>query len=732
MSHRTNRFDEQPDNRKSIHVLLMPPYDHPERPDVRGSLKVAFDAGGTFTDVILLQPSGDVVAEKVLSLWPTLGTTVSSLVARVAGAFPASGTDFVHATTLAANAILEGNLAPTGLITTRGFRDDLEMRAQRRPNIFDVGWERLPPLIPRRLRVEEAERIRSDGRIETPLDASAARQTVQFLLDAGVHAIAVSLINSYVNPTHERLLKEIISAMAPGVKIAISSDVHREIGEYERASTTVINACLMPMIEDYLTRLVSQLGTSFTRLAIMQSNGGITTASNALKRPAYIIESGPAAGVLAAARLAVASQFENVLSFDMGGTTAKACFIESGEPLEKPRGEIGGGVTSAARLFGGGGHALRVPSFDIVEVGAGGGSIAWVDSGGLLRIGPQSAGANPGPACYGRGGTEPTVTDANVVLGYINPEAIAGSAVRLSLSAAREALQSKIADRLGLDLDSAAFGIFQVANTMMLRALRAVSTERGRDPRTSVLIAFGGAGPLHAASLAESLQIQRVCVPRHAGVFSAVGLLLADYRHDEVRSLARNLNDVEPSLLADYWSDMETSAIGAMQEQGIPRSSMTLQYLVDMKYGFQLDSIAVASTRVQTKDFRSDLAAQFRRVHETTFGYVSDDPIEIVNLRLRIVGTSQKPSLAELTFGAEATSSSLRDSSKRSPRRRPAYFGDRGTLNVPVISRAQLGEGGAGPIIVEEPDTTILIPPGWVASLDGLANVEMYRTGVPA
>ncbi len=416
--------------------------------------------------------------------------------------------NFVHATTMASNAVIERKTATTGLITTRGFRDVLEMMNQKAPSLEDINWERLPPLVPRRLRFEVAERILADGSVEQRLDRVQARDVIGALLEARVEAIAICLINSYLNPVHEQELGRMVREAAPRLTVCLSSQVHPECREYERTSTTVINASLVPVVNRYLNQLEKHLAPFSKRLLIMQSNGGTMTSEIARQRPMYMVESGPAAGVLAAARMAGELGLGSVLSFDMGGTTAKACLIQNGQPLEKAGGEVGGGV--AAVVVRGTGHALRAPTLDIVEVGAGGGSIAWIDDAGALRAGPISSGAEPGPACYARGGTAPTVTDANVVLGYMNPETIADGTLRIDRQLAVDAIQKHIAAPLGLSLMAAAHGIVEVANASMMRALRAVSTERGHDIREMTLVAFGGAGPIHAATLCESVGIRRV------------------------------------------------------------------------------------------------------------------------------------------------------------------------------------------------------------------------------
>src|SRR5215475_11894482 len=556
-------------------------------------MRVGFDIGGTFTDVIVLLNDGRIETAKVLSLLDRVGEDIVACI-RQSGASERVD-NFVHGTTIAANAVIEGTTAPTGYLTTRGFRDDLEMRGERRPNLQDPFWVRSRPLVPRRLRLEVGERILGDGTIERPLDVEETRQIIRTLAAQNVEAIAVCLINAYLNPEHEREVERLIRAeLGSKVVVCISSDIYPQIREYERASTTVINASLIPVVDRYLNQLERDLSAYSNRLLVMQSNGGIMSSEVARQRPAYMIESGPAAGVLAAARLAKEAGLDKVLSFDMGGTTAKACLIENGLPSEKAAGEIGGGVNVTTYQFYKGGHALRVPSLDIVEVGAGGGSIAWIDDGGALRVGPLSAGAEPGPVCYGRGGRKPTVTDANVVNGYMNPQAIAGATMRIDRAAAWEAIKSQIADPLGLDTYEAAYGITQVANSAMMRALRAVSTERGRDPRDFTLVSFGGAGPIHAAALAEDMEISRVLVPVFPGLFSALGLLLADYRHDYIRSIVTPLASVKPDSILAQYVEMEHVAREAMHREGVPDERIRFEHYVDLKYGYQLQDLSIS------------------------------------------------------------------------------------------------------------------------------------------
>lgn len=697
-------------------------------------MRVGFDIGGTFTDVIIRADDGRIHTCKVLSILERVGEDVAGAVRPVARRDKIE--NFVHGTTVASNAVIEGTTARTALITTRGFRDELEMRGQRRPNIYDVNWERLPALIPRSLRLEVNERILGDGSVEQPLDLEQARDTIEKLLAQQVEAIAVCLINSYLNPVHERQLARLLEEMAPRTVVCLSSDIHPEIKEYDRASTTAINASLIPVVNRYLNRLEQTLSPLSNRILVMQSNGGIMSAQAARRRPAYIIESGPAAGVLAAARLAAECGFGQVLSLDMGGTTVKACLIEHGKPLEKPGGEIGAGV-NATRLFGGGGHVVRVPSIDIVEAGAGGGSVAWLDDSGALRVGPRSAGAEPGPVCYGHGGTEPTVTDANVVLGYMNPNAIAGSTLEIHRDAAAAAIERQLAAPLGLNLLEVAYGIMQVANSAMTRVLRAVTTERGRDPRGFTLLAFGGAGPIHAAALAEDIGISRLIVPLYPGLFSALGLLLADYRHDYIAAIAAPLTSVRADEIMARYEQLKDRARLEMIAEGVDQAAIRFEQQVDLKYGYQMYEMTLPfPDEADSSNLAVTLARLFTDAHNQAYGYYRDDPIELMNIRLRALASAASFTFAELAGRYSAGSSEAPAPSPGSSgageagpsRERQAFFGPaRGLLTTPLRSRFALTNPEPGPMIIEEPDTTVVVPPGWTVQRDRFGNLVLTR-----
>ncbi|PFG57337.1 N-methylhydantoinase A [Amycolatopsis sulphurea] len=595
----------------------------------RPELTVAFDIGGTFTDVIFVAPDGRVFTRKLLSHLGTIGSRISELAAEIDGEARRS---FRHATTTCSNALLENKVASTGMLTTKGFRDVLEMRSQRRPSIHDVGWERPAPLIPRRLVHELAERVLADGTVESPVDDDEIRGLLKGPL-AEVEAIAVCLINSPANPEHERRVAALIERERPDLRFSVSGIEFPEVGEYERMSTTAVNASLMPVVDRYLTRLEGQIGASGSGLRIMQSQGGLMDSQVARTQPVQMIESGPAAGVLAAARIAANSDLGRVLAFDMGGTTAKASAILDARPMERPQVEVGAGASLGSRFFGGAGHVVRTPSVDLVEVGAGGGSIAWIDSAGALRVGPEGAGAEPGPACYGNGGTQPTVTDANVVLGYLSASAIADGSVPMNRELAERAIES-VATPLGLSVTEAAHGIVQIANTTMIRALRAVSVEKGQDPRGFTMVAYGGAGPVHAVQLAEELGVRTVYIPPFPGIFSAVGLLLAEYRHDAVMSLAAPVDTLEPETFAERFVKLQKRLSEILEAEGVDPADAEFDRHVDLKYRDSEERLAVACPPPDDR-LGTMLTETFSDAYLAKFHYVPDAPLDVVGLRMR-------------------------------------------------------------------------------------------------
>ena len=496
------------------------------------SYRLGVDIGGTFTDVVLVGPGGEIMTRKVSSTEDDYArgilTGIQDLLALVDHQ-DVNVSEIMHGTTVASNTILQMAGARTGLITTSGFRDVLELRTLRMPRLYDLKWEKPSPLVERYLRVEVNERIDRDGNVEKSLEIADIQQAVEHLLAEGVEAIAVCLINSFTNPVHEHQILDVIQDMAPNLPCCISYNVLPEIKEYERTSTTVINAYLLPVIASYLDSLVARLGAEGIQapLLLMQSNGGLTTVEQTRSLPCHIIESGPAAGVVGAHALSEKLGLGDIVSFDMGGTTAKASLIENGKYARAVEYSVGGGIMAGSRLLTGSGYRLKVPAIDLAEVGAGGGSIVWLDPAGSLQVGPKSAGATPGPVCYGKGGTDPTVTDACAILGYLNPNHLVGGDLPLNTELSTSVFADKIGGPTGLGLEEAAYGAYEIASANMIRAIKSVSSERGRDPRDYVLFAFGGNGPLFAGAMATILGMRRILVPPAPGVFSALGLLLS-------------------------------------------------------------------------------------------------------------------------------------------------------------------------------------------------------------
>jgi N-methylhydantoinase A len=689
-------------------------------------LRVAFDVGGTFTDVVIATESGEILTYKILALPDTIGADVGRC---VEDALRRSGAEriarMVHATTVASNTVLEGKGAVTGLICTRGFRDLIEIRGLQRPAIYDIFWDRIPPLVPRRRRLEVTERMMADGAVRIPLDETELREAAHALRAQGTEAVAICFLHSYVNPEHEQRALAAIREIMPGVSACSSADVLPEIREYPRASTTVLNAYLMSAVHGYLGKVERELHHYGREILIMQSNGGIMTADHARRFPVRMIESGPAAGVLAAASLAREAGLPNVVAFDMGGTTVKACLIENGEAAQTNEGEVGGGINTSGHLMKGAGYALRVPAYDIVEIGAGGGSIARIEEGLLMRVGPQSAGAVPGPACYGRGGTVPTVTDANVVLGYMNPQRIAGGTVPIDAAAARNAIHNHLGRQLAMDPPAAAFGVHRVVNATMARAIRSVTSERGRDPREYTIVAFGGAGPIHAAEVAADIGISRVYVPLYPGLFSSLGLLFADLRYDAVKSVMTRLDQLQGQELRNACQSVAEDLRARLQHEAGASEikferSVELRYLrQDSELNFRLPD------EVSNAELCGWLERAFHPEHERNFGYRREgDPVMVVSVRVRAIAPARSVGVRELAASFERTATS---GARPARQARQAHFGPRaGNLLAAVVTRQDLLDGATtGPAIIEEFDTTIVIPPGWRAELDRFANVVL-------
>jgi len=667
--------------------------------------RVGVDVGGTFTDVLLHTADGRVQVRKLLSTPPSYDRAVVEAVAGLAGgAGAASVEEVVHGTTVATNAVLQRLGAETALVTTKGFRDVLELRRLRIPHMYDLFWRKPPPLVERRLRFELAERVAADGTVLVPLDDAEVRALAGRLRGLRIDSVAVCFLHAYLYPEHEQRVGVILAEELPDVIVSLSSEILREQREYERSATTVVNAYVRPLMANYIDRIrtgLDGIGLADAPLQIMQSSGGVMTSDDAKLRPVFALESGPAAGVVAALGMAQRLGLENLIAFDMGGTTAKASLIEQGAIARGREYEVGGSISAGSRLIRGAGELLRIPTIDIAEVGAGGGSIAWLDPAGGLQVGPRSAGADPGPACYGRGGSEPTVTDANVVLGTIPAGPVADGQITISRELAEEAVQ-RVAGPLGLTLVEAADGIHRIANARMTRALRAVSSEKGRDPREFAIIAYGGSGPVHACRLAEDLGVTTVVVPPVAGLFSAVGLLFARPEFHEVRPCHLDVDAVDPAVITALLEEMEAPLSRAFAGRGQPTWVRT----ADLRYGGQSWEIEVElPPGAVDRKLLAELRARFEDEHQVLYGVRGQpgSPVAVRAVRLAALGGSA----ATLSFDLDGALVPDRDATRR--------MVTGGIVSeVPVQARLSIGEEPeVGPMLVDEYDTTVVVPAGW-------------------
>ena len=672
--------------------------------------RLGVDIGGTFTDIVLATGEGRLAVHKILSTPEDYAEGVIAGARSVLGELGVRAEDVsqvVHATTVATNAILERAGARCALVTTAGFRDVLEIGRLRVPELFNLFYDKRPVLIPRDRIVEVEERINHRSEIVTALDEREAERVVAAVMALDVEAVAVCLINSYANPAHEHALAAALRARAPGLDVSVSADVLPRAGEYERTSTTAINAYVQPTVRRYVDSLSALLQRDRIAgpLLIMQSGGGLMGAERAAREPVTMIESGPAAGVLAARHFMAGMGVENAVTFDMGGTTAKASIIERGEFLKTTEYEVGGHMSATTRLTGGGGYPITFPAIDVAEVGAGGGSIVWLDTGGSLRVGPQSAGAAPGPVCYGAGGERPTVTDANLVLGYLNPESIAGGAIKVHPGPARTALETGIAHPLGLDLAEAAYGVHLIVNSEMTGAIRAVSTQRGRDVRDFALVAFGGCGPAHAVLLARDMGIGTVVVPPNPGLFSAFGLLATDLELQRARTLyAESGTLAEGTRLAGILATLEAE-IEAEFSRETSSDTLVWEVWADMRYeGQSYDLPVSAPAGLEPAALVETLVERFEAEHERTYGQrARNERVVVVAIRLigRVAGAGN--GIATGVRGGTAVPESTRD----------AWFGPGlGWMPTPVVGRGSIpGTGREGPLLVEEYDSVIVVPP---------------------
>jgi len=691
----------------------------------KDQIRVGADIGGTFTDLVMLRSDGNYSVQKV----PSTVEDFSRGIVEGLDAFLSDNklnsdliSEIIHGTTVATNAILENQGARTALVTTRGFRDVLEFRRLRFPDLFSLDYTPPKPLVQRRHRFEVIERIMPDGSVRQPLDDVSVESVLDKLEQLQPEAIAICLLHSYANPIHERKVVEAVKNRFPNLYVSGSIDVLPEIREYERTSTTVINSYIGPIVDSYLESMQKRLdhANMAVPISIMQSNGGVMSYAAARRSPARIIESGPAAGVVEAIRLADRIGLKDVITFDMGGTTAKASLIEQGKPSLTTEYEVGAGIQLSNRLVKGRGHALKLPVIDIAEVGAGGGSIVRVDPGGSLRVGPQSAGAKPGPACYSQGGTEATVTDANVVLGYINPTSIAGGTVSVNSEAAKIALNRSAAEHLELETNDAAYGVYAVANTTMIRAIKSVTTYRGRDPREFTLMAFGGSGPLHAAEMARSLGIRQIIVPASPGVFSALGLLEALPEYGFSRTMITDPINEGGDKIINAFNELESSSIERLRSEDLGQDVIgSWSRTADLRYRGQAYELTVNANARPDDDLANFIVERFHIEHERTYGRrASDEPVDLVTIRSTYRIDSDR-----------IVPKSVNESEDKKPPRN-AYFGKQhGWILTPVIDRGRLTTSvTSGPLIIEEYDSTTLVPPDTSVHIDETGNIIMINT----
>ncbi len=684
--------------------------------------RLGVDVGGTFTDGVLIdEQSGAISIDKVLTTPDDPSRAFVQVASRLADKLKLDHRQvryIMHAMTTATNAVIERRGARAGLLVTAGFRDVLEIQRQVRHELYNLQTDKPRPLIPRRHCLEIVERLDYQGHVLVHLDPDSVVQAVERLKYAGVDSIAVCFVHSYRNPAHERQAGEIIRRVHPRATVSLSSGIAPEIREYWRASTTVVNAYIAPVVARYLGNVEQQLEQAAfpPDVHVMQSNGGVTTAAVAKQRPIALIESGPAAGVRVAAFLAERMGFHDAISFDMGGTTAKMGLVREGQPRVLQEFEVGAGSFSGTGLVKGSGYPILTAVVDLVEVGAGGGSLGWIDGGGLLRVGPRSAGAEPGPACYGRGGEGPTITDANLVLGRLNPEYFLGGQLRLDVDAARLALQSRCAEPLAMETVPAAMGIVDIANATMGQAMRLVTVQRGYDPRGFCMVAFGGAGPAHANALAAALAIPVVLVPPGPGVASALGMLVSDLRHDYRATHLQPLASARAADLAAIFGDFAETAYATLAGEGVPAERVQLERYLDVRYIGQSWKLSVP---LGPDDLTDDAAlmrvkSAFDQLHETTYSYnAPDDPAEIVSVGMLATALMPRIELRTIPTGERSPCAARTDT-------RPVYFGEVGEF-VPseVYDRSALRVGNVvnGPAIVEEIDSTTVVHPGYEAEV---------------
>ncbi|KVK75988.1 5-oxoprolinase [Burkholderia cepacia] len=686
------------------------------------SARIGVDIGGTFTDLVLLDDKGYVTFTKVSSTPAAPEEAVLTGVERIlvqAGLKTSDVTEVLHGTTVGSNTMLQKVGAKCGLITTKGFRDVLEIGRVRTPTMFDLSWDKPVPLVERRYRLEIDERVLASGDILRPTPVDQVLEAGRFFQGEGVESVAICFINSYKNAANEKAALDVFQQAFPDISVTASVSVLPELREYERTSTTVVNAYVLPALRTYLKRLESglkRIGVD-APLLVSNSNGGLSSARVAQDTPVFFISSGRSAGVVGAGRLGAACGEPELVVFDMGGTTASASLIHEGQLARTNEYEFRAGISTPSRFIKAGGYMMRVPTIDVAEVGSGAGSIAWIDAGGLLSVGPVSAGAFPGPVCYGIGGQKPTVTDANAILGFL-PQRLAGGTMELDIQAARETVDAVLAKPLGIGVEEAAVGIREVVNVNMARTIKAVTVERGVDPRDFALVAFGGSGPVHACDLARALDMKRVVFPAAPGVFTAMGMLAGAVERYFVRPALSLLDTLDLDALGDAIASMRDDARDALAEEGYSADRIEYVFDLDMRFRGQDYEIPVRIPEQLDEDARETLRQRFRDAYAAIYGYASNDAIECANVRLLARGIAS----STLDFNDIRSAKSTGGNEAESTRK--VYF-DRqtGWIDTPIVPRERLDKSIEGPVILESSDTTIVIPPRWRVSTDKVGSV---------
>lgn len=681
-------------------------------------IRVATDIGGTFTDLVYLdEQTGEIGTSKVSTTPPNFAEGVVNAVHKVPQD-AAQTRFFVHGATVVINALTERKGVRTGLITTRGFRDVLEIGRANRPDIYNMAYVKPVPFVPRYLRREVTERMNFKGEVLTPLDAAQVEAELAFLLKEGVEAVAVCFLHSYANPAHEIACGEIIQRIAPELPVTLSHRITKEWREYERTNTAVLNSYVHPIARRYLDNLETSLagmGVRRETLHVMQSNGGSATFAAAKETPINLVESGPVAGVIGAAVIGKLIGETSVIALDIGGTTAKTSLVEAGVPKITTEYKI-----ERRRDYAG--YPILVPTIDIVEIGAGGGSVAWIDDSGALRVGPVSAGAVPGPACYDLGGDRATVTDANLLTGRINPAYFLGGEITLSVEKARQAMQP-IADAFGKSVEEAAIGVLRIANANMMNALKLVSVRRGYDPRDFVLVAFGGGGAMHSAALMRELRVRKTIIPALPGVFSAWGMLMTDLRRDYIRTFVTRTDRIAPDQLDAIYAEMSGEAEADLAAEGVTAEEMAVQRFADMRYLGQEHTVKVA---IPGGDIDAEALAvineRFHALHEQTYTFRLDTPVELVNYHVTAFGRVQTPQIRKAAPGSDSLGGAQKGI-------REVNLDEFGVYDAPIYERERLPlyMTVRGPLIVEEPASTTVVYPDQTLTRDeyGFLHIEM-------